>query len=400
MAFPLSLTDYLQSSVDKFTFSIGEALDTSEVEITINGGTAAFDIPCIINLEDELILAESKTSTELETCTRGYGGTTAAIHSDSTSGYLPFAAEHYTELAEQTDAVIKYMCRTEASLPVADMVEYEMVEYDDEIYIYNGTGWEKVGLTFSHDSWKDLDSGDPHPVYYKLAELIAAHDALDGGTGGHVIDGDSHDHLEGQGFGSIDTTIARVSSAPTYDGEVVLNTTTGVLYVSYIVGAADVTDWILVTGAPEGLIMAFDPDNLSGACPSGWSRYTELDGNYVKGTSGVTQTTGGSETHTHDYDVTDVITHSHSIDSQSGSGTASVTHTHSFKQGTTGSSVGIGGVGNAGGDWAGVNSSSSGGHTHTGTMSNDTGSTGGADPATDSANGEPPYHKVIWCQKD
>jgi len=395
MVFPTQLTDYLQPSVDKFTFSIGEALDDSEVEITVNGGTAAFVIPCVINIEDELILVESKTSTELETCTRGYGGTSAEVHPDSAIGYLPFTAEHYLELVESKDAVIKYLCRTEATLPGSG-VEYEMVEYADEIYIYNGAGWDKIGLTFSHDDWKELDLGDPHPVYYTLTELISAHDSI---TGGHVVGGDEHDHLGGQGFGCIDTTIARISSAPTYDGEVVLNTTTGVLYISYIVDTPDVTDWILVTGAPEGLIMAFDPANLSGSCPAGWSRYTTLDDRYIKGTSTSSQTTGGSATHEHTFDATDVITHQHSINAQIVGGTGIEYHIHYCNQGTTGGGAGVGSTG-AGGNWVSQHSSSNGGHSHTGTMANDSESTGEASPSTDSANGEPPYQKVIWCQKD
>ena len=395
MVFPTQLTDYLQPSVDKFTFTIAEALDASETEIDINGGTAAFEVPCVINLEDELIHASTKTSTALTGCTRGYGSTTAATHALGTIGYLPLSAEHYNEMYDQAAAARKYLCRTVSSLPSSGQVEYELVEYADEIYIYNGSDWERVGITTSHDDWKNLDSGDPHPVYYLEAELETAHDAL---SGGHVTGGDTHDHLDGTGIGLLDTTTSRTSSPPTYDGEIVLNTTTGVLYVAYIDSPPAATeDWLEVTGAPAGLIMAFDPANLSSACPSGWSRYTTLDEKFIKGTTTSSQTTGGSATHFHTFDATDVVTHSHSINSQSISATASKTHTHTGPLGSGGTSTGPVKWYSGGG---GVTSTSSGGHSHTATMSNDTESTGEASPQTDTANGEPPYQKVIWCQKD
>ena len=472
--FPDQLTDYLQESIDKFTFTINEALDNSETEITISGGTAAFTIPCIINIEDELIKCEGKSgvdavsintagtgysasdvltissgngdctvtvntvdtggevltvtittegsgyslgtdeettvsptggsgctlditslnTTDLTSCTRGFGGTSAASHSTGTAGYIPFSAEGYEEMVNGADAVRKYLCRTVASLPSSGE-EYEMVEYGNEIYIYNGASWERIGITTSHDDWKNLDVGDPHPVYYTESELEDAHDAL---GGGHVIDGDTHDHLDGVGFGALDTTTSRISSPPTVDGEIVLNTTTGVLYISYIDSAPATTDdWIEVTGAPSGLVMAFDPANLSGSCPSGWSRYTALDEKFVKGTTSSPQTTGGSQTHSHDFDTTDVVTHSHSINSQSMNATASETHTHTGPLGSLGGTYGPWKKYSGGG---GVTSNLGGAHSHTATMSNDTESTGEASPQTDSANGEPPYQKVIWCQKD
>lgn len=394
--FPDQLTDYLQEAVDKFTFTIAEDLDASELPIDINGGVDAFDVPCIINIENELIHIESKDEYFTLTASasgRGYGGTTAATHADGTAGYIPFTAEHYLEMVDGKDAVIKFLCRTESSLPGTG-TEYEIVEYADEIYIYNGSSWERIGITTSHDDWKELDSGDPHTDYYLLADMITAHTAL---SGDHVTDGDLHDHLEGQGFGAIDTTISRISSAPTHDGEIVINTTTGVLYVSYIVSTPDPTDWIEVTGAPAGLIMPFDPANLSSACPDGWSRYTDLDSKFVKGTSGSSSSTGGSATHSHDFSATKVVSHIHPIDLQTINATGSQPHTHFMLTGSGGSS-GIDGAANT--DPSNITSTDAGGHSHTGTMINDSESTGSASPSTASANGEPLYQKVVWCEKD
>lgn len=397
--FPDQLTDYLQAAIDKFSFTIGEALDDSELGIDINGGTGAFVVPCIINLEDELIHIESKTSTTLTASAsgRGYGGTTAATHTDGTFGYLPFTAEHYTEMVVGWMAALKYLCRTEATLPATgNETEYELCEYNDEIYVYNGSSWERLGLVFSHDSWKDLDAGDPHPVYHTASRLDSAHDAL---AGDHVTGGDTHDHLDGIGFGLISSDTDRILSAPTYDGEVVLDTTTGVLYVSYIIDTPDVTDWIEVTGAPAGLIMPFDPANLSGSCPSGWSRYTILDEKFIKGTTGSSQGSGGSSSHSHTYNVTDIITHSHAIAAQVvNPSSTDGDHTHSWRAG--GGSHYDGAWEEYGGSGGSYELSSGGGHAHTGVMSNNTESVGSATPATDFVSGEPPYKKVIWCQKD
>lgn len=467
--FPDQLTDYLQPAVDKFTFTIAEALDISETDVDITGGTAAFEVPCVINIEDELMKVTAKTSVYL-TVTRGFGGTDAATHVTATSGYLPLTAEHYAELIAGKSAVIKFLCRTESSLPVSDMVEYEVVEYADEIYAYNGVAWERIGITTSHDDWKNLDSGDPHPVYYLEAELESAHTAL---AGDHVTDGDSHDHLEGQGMGAIDIDIDRTLSTPTYDGEIILSTVAGVDTVSVNAGGTgyavdDVltitpdgddnctltvltlsgssvatvsittrgtgyatstgsattvapaggtgctididtvtssgvlytaysSSWDAVVGAPSGLLMPFDPANLSSACPDGWSRYTALDEKFVKGTSGSSSSTGGSATHTHTYDATDVVTHSHSVSAEPINASDQKGHSHSIKSnaGTqTGFATASAGTGTS------ITSTSGGGHSHTGSITTDTGNTGDASPATDSVNGEPLYKKVIWCEKD
>jgi len=397
--FPEQLTDYLQPSVDKFTFVVSEALDDSELGIDITSGVDAFVVPCIINIEDELIHIESKSSPTLTASAsgRGYGGTTAAAHDSGVTGYIPLTAEHYDEMIVGAAAVRKYICRTVASLPATGLEEeYDIVEYADEIYMYTGSGWERIGITLSHDSWRNLSSGDPHPVYYTESRLETAHDNI---SGEHVTDGDSHDHLEGTGIGAIDTTMSRIASPPTYDGEVVLDTTSGVLYVSYIDSPpAAVADWIEVIGAPTGLVMAFDPSNLSGACPTGWSRYTALDEKFVRGTSSSSQTTGGSASHVHTF--TKIIDHEHSISSQAMNTTSTKSHTH-----RVGTSTGGGADDSplrwlSSGSGAHVSSSSSGGHTHTITMSNDTQSTGEAAPETSSVNGEPSYQKVVWCQKD
>jgi len=386
MVFPTQLTNYLQPSVDKFTFTIAEDLDASEVGVDITGGTGAFEVPCIINIGDELMKVTSKNSTTL-TVIRGFGGTSATTHDKDDSGYLPFSAEHYEELVNQKDAVVKYLCRTEASLPGSG-TEYEMIEYNDEIYIYNGSGWELIGNITDHDDLKDLDVGDPHTDYYLEADMITAHDAL---PGDHVTNGDSHDHLEGVGFGRLRTTSGIPGGTPN-DGEIALDTSTGILYTGYS------GSWSAVIGAPSGLIMPFDPANLSGSCPSGWSRYTDLDSRFIKGTSGSSSSTGGSATHSHTFDAANVITHSHSISAQAINETDEKSHTHEWYVTSASTHKGINRF--AGTTASSVNSTSAGGHSHTGTMSNDTENTGSSSPSTDSGNGEPPYQKVIWCQKD
>jgi len=167
-------------------------------------------------------------------------------------------------------------------------------------------------------------------------------------------------------------------------------------------------------GFPTGLIVLYDA-----ACPSGWTRFSALDGKYPKGATGYGGT-GGANTHTHDY--SDLPQHYHTNTAATGSAS---NHTHG--------SSGLG-SGNAGAHahtagtlkytldesgWAvrststtGNSTSSAGGHSHSvgGTsdaagshnhdLSLDIDSTGVASPVTESESSEPPYLEMIFCKKD
>lgn len=399
MAFPNNLTEYLQESVDKYAFTIDGSIDAVVTTIAINGGTSSFKTPGIINLEDELIHYTGQNGTSLTGCIRGYGGTTAATHSGGATGYLPFTAEHYNEMITGITNVNKYLCRVLSSAPTSP-VAYEIYANSSNglVYIYNGSSWQVIGFitgTPDHDDLEELSTGDPHTAYYLEAELLSAHDGL---AGGHVTGGDNHDHLDGVGFGRIDNLTdspTKLDTPPSFDGEVVLDTATGTLWKGYDPGTG--LEWQEVIGAPTTMIAMFDPANLSGSCPTGWSRYTPLDDRFAKGvTGGTAQATGGSQTHSHTYSATDIISHSHTVPAQSLTSISTFGHQHSLRVGNSGPVTGLYKEGSGGS----ISSDTNGSHNHTASATNDTELTGTVSPTTDSANGEPPHELVIWCQKD
>ncbi|MFA5024673.1 MAG: hypothetical protein WC523_07030, partial [Patescibacteria group bacterium] len=104
----------------------------------------------------------------------------------------------------------------------------------------------------------------------------------------------------------------------------------------------DVTGDVNFTGALRedgveifsGMIAMFDA-----ACPTGWTRFTALDGRFVRGAA-TYGTTGGADTHTHSITTStgwvgsQSANHNHAYSDTTGN--ASVTHTHDVS-GTTGS---------------------------------------------------------------
>jgi len=112
--------------------------------------------------------------------------------------------------------------------------------------------------------------------------------------------------------------------------------------------------------------------------PSGWTRETDLDGIYPKGTADETNpdTTGGATTHTHTS-----LSHTHNI----------AAHTHTYTTSVANP------VGNAGAPGSGITQN----HTHTGTSgAASTGTTQETAVTYGSVSNDPPYYTVIYVKSN
>ncbi len=134
------------------------------------------------------------------------------------------------------------------------------------------------------------------------------------------------------------------------------------------------------TGAvPVGTIVLF-----AGACPSGWERYTALDGYFPMGSATGGQT-GGASQHQHAYN--DVPQHTHAEGNLTTT-TAGV-HNHSLHYSSNSLGSGLYVMGMPYPDqWYSGGMEAAGDHTHT--VSGTTATTGVAQPVTDLAQGLPP----------
>ncbi|MEK0326757.1 MAG: hypothetical protein QQN63_13745, partial [Nitrosopumilus sp.] len=281
----------------------------------------------------------------------------------------------------------------------------------DKFYVATVPGtWSFFGPRPDHADLNDLDNDPDHTQYHDDARAQTWHDGL---TGGHVIDGDTHDHglasVDGAGRVQADVSANR-SSTPNYEREIYYETDTDLLYISK--GTASPSDWVKIVGAPFGTIVPFLEADITslygGACPPGWSRFTALDGRFSKGanTGEITGfSTGGTVTHTHDY--TDFVSHNHTVPATNPSTNSGGSHDHRIKEGGGSGDRGL--FLTSGGRNASSGTLSAGSHTHTFDLpSHNTESTkrtsddasGVATGTTAVVGNEPSYQEVIFCEKD
>jgi hypothetical protein len=168
---------------------------------------------------------------------------------------------------------------------------------------------------------------------------------------------------------------------------------------------------------PSGMIAMFDQ-----SCPSGWSRFSQLDNLFPLGAS-TYGGTGGSATHSHT-----VNPHTHSISIDGAHSHTVNAHTHSIS-GTTSNASLTGSITTYNGNFQvtdgqceiglatessifpptstsqhnhsiNLTSGSASPGTDTQGSHNHGGQTGSASPGTDTQSNIPPYLNVVWCKKN
>lgn len=260
-------------------------------------------------------------------------------------------------------------------------------------YCFSGGTFTWVNR-ISHSDLTGLADDDHDTVATYGYDTDGRADTWHGGLSkSHINSGDDHDHFSsGEGIAVLRVYGGNDASkgSPSFAGQIYFSEDTaegGTLFLSH-----DGIVWDKISGAPSGAIAAY-----AGSCPSGWTRYTNLDAKYLFVDNTSPGSSGGSHTHTHTYSAH--REHYHSVTSIGSSGeTNPGDHSHPVKVSSgSGSSTRLHRVG----DYTGyLGTNSQGPHGHSATLPATTSdNTGVTDAETDSTNNEPPYQEVVWCKK-
>ena len=100
VATDLDLTVASNRALSKLTFPI----DGSATQLTVVDGTK-FEVPCLIQIDTEIILVGSKSGNLLQNCTRGFSLTSPASHGQNADvkGYV--LAYHHNQIAAEIKAI-------------------------------------------------------------------------------------------------------------------------------------------------------------------------------------------------------------------------------------------------------------------------------------------------------
>jgi hypothetical protein len=324
----------------------------------------------------------------------------AASHTVGDALYMVVTAEHLNVLRDRAIETQKYqgLVGVDADKPSSPEVSEVYIATDTEkVYVCLVAGqWSLLGGAKSHADVQRDGETDDHPQYYTQSRLTAWHGSL---GGEHVTDGDDHDHRYGEGACRVRT--ASAATLPNKGvGYVRLATDTSELFIG--TGAST---WVAITGAPSGAIMMLQESDLplyNNNCPPGWTRYTELDGNFPRGaTAGVTSPllSGGATSHTHTYSQVPAHTHSIAQIDITTSSNGSHSHKYDYQSGSSGTGLSLTGSASSSST---VTTNSGGSHTHTITVpAATTGASGSVSTGTSSsASSLPPYKEVVFCKKD
>jgi len=394
----------LGTLVDHRNLQLAVEIDDDDTDIQVVGTVPDILLPVYITFETgEIIFCETvrEGNNGWVDVLRGRRGTTAAEHEAGEAMWPAVSGKHVSLLRDALIAAQRcqglYIDMEDFGDAVAGAVN---VASDTHKVWFANTAWIWVGRT-DHDELDGLEDDD-HEQYHTDARALTWHDEL---TGGHVIDGDDHDHTQGNGVGRVLGGLLEDRPAPSAEREVYYATDTQVLYIS-----PDGINWAPVTGAPAGVICWFTEaalDEHDHACPVGWTRYTDLDERFPIGAP--VEEAGdatGADAHVHAY--AEIPAHIHSCTGGEVTSSTTGSHNHTYSFGVTGSGSKIRQFQT---DQSSnfFSTEDAGAHDHDVFMperdSNDAQKTAGGafgveEGETSEEDNLPPYITVVFCQKD
>lgn len=409
MAYPNTLSadyDLFGALLNQRTLTLVTSINSTDVAVDFGSTVDDIVLPSYIRFATgEIIKVDyyNPTHTGFNSVTRGFGGTTATSHTAGEGAYIVLTAEHFHILRDAVSTLQRYR-----ALRVTDIANFSgsmLTDSKEGKLALSDAGILKIKIDSSavnfsaeadHGAYTNLDADD-HTQYMNSARFVSRHATY---SGGHVQDGDTHNHLIGTGVGRVSSGTSKPAT-PGYAGRIYYDTALRELWVGQ-----DATTWVKITGAPSGtIIMLFEAD-AAGACPPGWVRFTALDGRFPKGAVAnqlPSATPGGVSTHQHTY--SQVPVHSHTIALANVSTGTDGSHSHSVPASYnccgSGLAVTANRVDNMGGG-----TSDSGNHYHTYSVPATatgapirTGLTPQTSGLTGSSSNLPPYQEVIFCVK-
>lgn len=319
--------------------------------------------------------------------TRAQEGTTQQTLSSGTKAVCELThvtlEDIYDELLVAEKIMGNAYTTTERNNITPDIGELALDTTEGKVYIgVSGSPntWEEFNPD-THSSYANLLSSTGHLQYYTLSRGDTWHTNL---SDEHLNTVD-HDHLTVP-----IANIRSLSSQPsdTLEGGIYLNSSNSTLYFYDL----DTASWKQYDTVPQHMLI-FRED---GSCPDGWSEKTGWSGKYLKGAdAGVwTGGSGGSLTHTHV--LTEIPEHAHTVPSRNISISSTGSHSHTIQGGRD-----SGNKGDRISDQSdGRSTGSSGGHTHSITISqHNTNNAGTTSASSESESSEPVNVELTICEK-
>lgn len=328
---------------------------------------------------------------------RGYSNSSIQPHNAGEEVYFTAISHHQISFKEAVIAAQKngFLLGTEAQ-----KATYESGAVAGEGWLATDGGKVYICFTAGTFTWVNIIShldltgtaDDDHTDYHTDGRADTWHTGL---SKAHIVGGEDHDHRSANEGAAVKRLAGGVDASkpgsPSYSGQIYFSIDIETLYMSF-----NGTGWDQLSGTPSGAITMY-----AGACPSGWTRYTELDdGVYPHVNDGGSPgDTGGSATHNHVFTVN--REHYHLINgvvATAFSDPGNHTHALAVEEGPAGGTDQLQMVTLQTGT---VPTSLAGDHNHTVTLPVlDTNSVGDAAPTTTTEGSEPPYKELVFCEKD
>lgn len=411
--YPASYEDdstLLAPLVDRAVGTLKSAVSVADLQCTLNEDFQGFQgDPCLIVFEggeiwfvedgDISFASEETTITLSSFSLRGWHNSPVQPHTVGEKVYFAISHTHVNMLRKSIEVMQKngFYVGTEAQKNA-----YESSALAAEGWLATDT--QKIYYCFTagtftwvnKNSHQQLDGrgDDDHDTGANAYDNDSRANTWHGGLGtAHILSGDDHDHYttnEGAAVVRVDGGVDASKGSPAFTGHIYFSTDVdgGTLFMS-----SDGVGWDKISGAPAGAIAMFP-----GACPSNWTRYTNLDGTYFSLDSVSPGGTGGALTHNHD--LVEHIEHYHTVDAVDATNVSNPgTHSHAVKMHSGGGSWSRR---YRHGNWTGWwGTTSKGGWAHNFTLpAQDTAQAGAVSPTTSTDNQEPPYQEVVFCKKD
>lgn len=103
--FPSAIASDTDLPVATGSFSTTLTGDINFSTTTVPVSSIAAEVPVLLRIENEIILAAGKSGSDFTGCVRGFGGTTATGHSTGVQVFGYIFAHHYNQLAAEVKAI-------------------------------------------------------------------------------------------------------------------------------------------------------------------------------------------------------------------------------------------------------------------------------------------------------
>jgi hypothetical protein len=138
---------------------------------TIPVGSISADVPVLLRIENEIILAVTKSGSNFTGCVRGHSGTTAVAHSTGAEVFGYIFAHHFNQLASEVKAIETALGENLSNVSVPDLDPDPSGTYGDVgTYYATFTVNSKGQVTTASQELLPTASFDmPAYVYYRAA---------------------------------------------------------------------------------------------------------------------------------------------------------------------------------------------------------------------------------------